>query len=125
MRFTSNHDFNSWNGTDAELYGDAALPLAVLTFTSPGMPLIHGGQEARLAKRLEFFEKDPIAWKTHELQPFYAGLLALKHQHAALANGRYGGTLTALDVGNDKLFAFGRQRGVDTVAVVVDVTKAA
>jgi len=33
MRFTSNHDFNSWNGTDAELYRDAYLPLAVLTFT--------------------------------------------------------------------------------------------
>ena len=61
MRFTTNHDFNSWNGTDAQLYGDAWLPLAVLTFALPGMPLIYGGQEARLDKRLEFFEKDPIA----------------------------------------------------------------
>src|SRR6185436_9621638 len=39
MRFTSNHDFNSWHGTDAELYGDAYPALAVLTFTLPGMPL--------------------------------------------------------------------------------------
>ena len=125
MRFTSNHDFNSWNGTDAELYGDAYLPLAVLTFTLPGMPLIYGGQEARLTKRLEFFEKDPIAWKTRELQPFYTGLLTLKHSHPALANGQYGGTLTVLDVGNDQLFAFRRQLGADAVTVVVNVTKAA
>ncbi len=125
MRFTQNHDFNSWNGSDAELYGDAYLPLAVLTFTLPGMPLIYGGQESRLDKRLEFFEKDPIAWKTHELQPFYSGLLKLKHTHPALGNGQYGGALAILDVGNDALFAFTRTLGADAVTVVANVTKSA
>jgi glycosidase len=124
MRFTSNHDFNSWNGTDGELYGDAYLPLAVLTFTLPGMPLIYGGEEARLARRLEFFEKDPIAWKTRELQPFYTTLLALKHRHPALAAGQYGGAPKLLDVGNDKLFAFERRKDADRVAVVVNLTSA-
>jgi len=124
MRFTSNHDFNSWHGTDAELYGAAYLPLAVLTFTLPGMPLIYGGQEARLTKRLEFFEKDPIAWKTRELQPFYAELLALKHRHPALAAGQYGGALSVLDVGNDRLFAFERALAADKLTVIVNVTAA-
>lgn len=124
MRFTSNHDFNSWNGTDAELYGDAYLPLAVLTFTLPGMPLVYGGEEARLVKRLEFFEKDPIDWKTRELQPFYATLAALKHRHPALAAGQYGGAATVLDVGNDQLFAFERRKDADRVAVVVNLTAA-
>ena len=64
----------------------------MLTFTLPGMPLVYGGQESRLTRRLEFFEKDPIAWKTRELQPFYTRLLALKHAHPALANGQYGGS---------------------------------
>ena len=122
MRFTNNHDFNSWNGTDAELYGDNYLPLAVLTFTLPGMPLIYDGQESRLTKRLEFFEKDPIAWKTYELHPFYTKLLALKHAHPALAAGQYGGPLALLDVGNDSLFAFGRTLADDSVSVVVNVT---
>ena len=122
MRFTTNHDFNSWNGTDAELYGDNYLPLAVLTFTLPGMSLIYGGQESRLTKRLEFFEKDAIAWKTRELQPFYTQMLALKHAHPALANGQYGGALTLLDVGNDQLFAFQRTLAADSVTVVVNVT---
>jgi glycosidase len=122
MRFTSNHDFNSWNGTDAELYGEAWLPLVVLTFTLPGMPLIYNGQESRLNKRLEFFEKDAIAWKTYELAPFYANLLALKHAHPALGNGQYGGALTALATGNDQVFAFKRTLGSDEVRVAVNVT---
>jgi glycosidase len=122
MRFTTNHDFNSWNGTDAELYGDHYLPLAVLTFTLPGMPLIYNGQESRLTRRLEFFEKDPIAWKTYELRTFYAKLLALKHTHPALAAGQYGGALTLLDVGNDRLFAFRRTLADDSVTVVVNLT---
>jgi glycosidase len=123
MRFTSNHDFNSWHGTDAELYGDAYMALAVLTFTLPGMPLIYGGQEARLTKRLEFFEKDPIAWKTRELQLFYTGLVTLRHDHPALGSGQYGAPLALLDVGNDKLFAFSRTLGNDAVSVVVNVTR--
>jgi len=124
MRFTSNHDFNSWNGTDAELYGDNYLPLAMLTFTLPGMPLIYGGEEARLVKRLEFFEKDPIDWKSRELQPFYTSMVALKHRHPALAAGQYGGTSTVLDVGNDQLFAFERRKDADRVTVIVNVTPA-
>jgi len=108
--------------TDAELYGDHYLPLAVLTFTLPGMPLIYDGQEARLTRRLALFEKNPIAWKTRELQPFYAELLALKHAHPALANGQYGGALTLLKVSNDHLFAFTRSLGADKVTVVVNLS---
>ena len=40
MTFTSDHDENSWNGTDRELYGDGADAMAVLAATLPGMPLI-------------------------------------------------------------------------------------
>ena len=122
MHFTANHDFNSWNGTDAELYGANYQPLAVLTFTLPGMPLIYDGQESRLTKRLEFFEKDPIAWKAYELAPFYAKLLALKHAHPALANGQYGGTMSFPDIGNDQVFAFTRALPADSVTVAVNVT---
>ena len=125
MRFTQNHDINSWAGSDAELYGDNYQAFAVLTFTLPGMPLIYNGQESRLARRLEFFEKDPIAWKTHELQDFYANLVKLKHAHPCLGNGQYGGTLAVLDVGNDALFAFRRRLSGDSVTVVVNITGSA
>jgi len=122
MRFTSNHDFNSWHGTDAELYGDAYPALAVLTFTLPGMPLIYNGQESHLAKRLEFFEKDPIAWKGYELTSFYQELIALKHKHKALAAGQYGAPVKPLEAPAD-VVAFERRQGSDVVRVAVNLSK--
>ncbi len=58
LQFTSNHDENSWNGTEYERLGEAVKAMAILSFTVPGMPLIYTGQEAALNKRLLFFEKD-------------------------------------------------------------------
>lgn len=52
MNFTSNHDANSWFGHDDEVYGPAFQAMAVLAATLPGMPLILGGQESGLHKRL-------------------------------------------------------------------------
>lgn len=122
MRFTSNHDFNSWQGSDAELYGPAHQALAMLSFTLPGMPLIYGGQEAGLAKRLQFFEKDPINWKTRKLEGFYTQMLALKKHNPALANGQYGAPVELLDVGNDRVFAFRRKVPRNVVTVVVNLS---
>ena len=123
MRFTSNHDFNSWHGTDADLYGDAYQALAVLSFTLPGMPLIYNGQGSRLTKKLEFFEKDAIAWKSYELTGFYQQLIALKHKHPALAAGQYGAPVTLLASQSD-VVAFERRLGKDVVRVAVNLSKA-
>lgn len=122
MRFTNNHDFNSWVGTDKELYGPAYQAMAVLTYTLPGMPLVYNGQESGLDKRLEFFEKDPIQWKKYELAPFYTGLAKLKHENRALWNGQYGGGIEVRQTGNDKVFAFRRQRDKNVVDVAVNLS---
>jgi glycosidase len=77
--FTSNHDENSWNGTEYEKYREGALPLAVLACTWNGIPLIYSGQELPNNKRLKFFEKDPIEWKQKPaLHTFYKTLLELR-----------------------------------------------
>ena len=61
--FTTNHDENTWNGTEYEKYGEMAKALAVFSATWNGVPLMYNGQELPLLnKRLEFFEKDPIPW---------------------------------------------------------------
>lgn len=80
--------------------------MAVLAATLPGMPLIYGGQESGLDKRIQFFERGPIAWKDYRYAPFYADVLKLKHDNPALWNGQYGGAVQVLDTGNDKVFAF-------------------
>lgn len=77
--FTSNHDENSWNGTEYEKYGDAAMALAVFSCTWSGLTLIYSGQELPNLKRLKFFEKDHIEWKgKYELQDFFKTLLELR-----------------------------------------------
>lgn len=83
--FTTNHDENSWNGTEYEKYGSASKPLAVFSCTWKGLPLIYSGQELPNYKRLKFFDKDPIEWKNKcELHDFYKTLLQLKKTHPAL-----------------------------------------
>jgi glycosidase len=125
MRFTTNHDENSWQGSDVELYGPAFKAMAVLAATLPGMPLIYGGQESGLDKRIAFFEKDPVQWKNYAYAPFYARLLALKHDNPALWNGQYGGGIEVLETGNDKVFAFLRKRDGNTVKVSVNLSNEA
>jgi len=122
MRFTTNHDFNSWQGSDPELYGEAYPAMAMLSFTLPGMPLIYSGEEAGLARKLEFFEKDPIDWRQLPREPMYRDLIALKKRNPALANGPYGGSVEVLDAGNDKLFAFRRKLGGNAVDVTVNLS---
>lgn len=125
MLFTSNHDINSWHGHDGELYGAAFEPMAVLAATLPGMPLVYSGQESRFDKRLQFFEKDPIAWKQRELQPFYTRLLQLKHEHPALANGAAGAPVRLLPAGNPRVLAYERRLDGKGITVVMNASPAA
>lgn len=83
--FTSNHDENSWNGTEYEKYGDMLMALNVFSFTWNGMPMIYSGQELPNYKRLAFFDKDVITWNgDYSLEDFYTRLLLLKKENPAL-----------------------------------------
>ena len=86
--FTSNHDENSWNGTEYEKFGPAAKPWAVFCFTWTGMPLIYSGQELPNYKRLAFFDKDFIDWTpAPQLHDFYKILTTLRKSFTWLCNG--------------------------------------
>ena len=89
LAFITNHDENSWNGTEFERMGDAWRAGAVLCFTLPGaQPLIYTGQELGNTKRFEFFEKDPLPvehWNNvdniQNIYSFYYNLLRFYHDH--------------------------------------------
>ena len=103
LTFTSNHDENSWSGTEFEREGAAADACAVLCFTLPGsQPLIYTGQEIGLNRRLAFFEKDPITdWSPNEHTTFWKKLIELKHNNPALAAGERGGDIVWWEVPED------------------------
>ncbi|MDQ2718819.1 MAG: alpha-amylase family glycosyl hydrolase [Bacteroidota bacterium] len=121
MFFTTNHDENSWNGTEFEKYGDAYKVFAVFTQTFyQSIPLIYNGQEIPNKKRLKFFVKDPIVWDKYEMAPFYSTLLHLREHNPALAaNAGYERLSTAND---DAIFAFVRQNKKNKVAVILNLS---
>ncbi len=119
MYFTSNHDENSWNGTDPEMYGANFENFAVLSATIGGMPLIYNGQESGLDKQLEFFEKDPIEWKDYKYQDFYTTLVGLKRDEQALWNGDFGGSLEMIDM-PEGFYAYKRVKEESEVVVIMN-----
>jgi glycosidase len=124
MQFITNHDENSWNGTVYERMGDNVDPCAVLAFTFDGMPLIYGGQEAGLNKRLDFFEKDPINWSDTSRYEFYRVLLRTKRNNPALWNGSEGGELRILPAPHPrKTFAYARVKGDRRVLVFLNLDR--
>ncbi len=111
MQFTSNHDENSWQGTEFERLGDGAKAFAVLTYTLPGMPLIYNGQEYGNPKRLDFFEKDLVQRPDTSFFDFYKTLNELKTTHPALHNGAHGGSFTVIPTSDDtRVLAFVREK---------------
>ncbi|MBK6347151.1 MAG: alpha-glucosidase C-terminal domain-containing protein [Bacteroidales bacterium] len=125
MTFITNHDENSWNGTEFERLGDGVEAFYVLTVSVPGMPLIYTGQESAMNKRLEFFEKDPVEWGDYKMAGFYKTILTLKKNNPALFNGSYGGSWVRVNTGSDdKIFAILREKDNNRVFSVINLSAA-
>ncbi len=110
MHFITNHDENSWNGTEFERMGEGAKTFAVMTFTIPGMPLLYTGQEVGMNKRLKFFDKDQVDSTQNGYPEFYKSLIALKKSNNLFASGANGGDFKILPLDNKNVFAFKRFR---------------
>ncbi|MFT4092014.1 MAG: alpha-amylase family glycosyl hydrolase [Niabella sp.] len=124
--FTSNHDENSWNGTEYEKYGDIAKALAVFSCTWNGIPLIYSGQELPLRdKRIQFFDRDPIPWTgKYELHDFYKILLSLHAGNPALRGGDNAVTTYKLSTtADDKIFSYLRKNGDNEVLVILNLSR--
>ena len=124
LYFTQNHDENSHNGTEAELYGPAADAFNVLEFTWQGIPMLYNGQEDKLDHRLAFFDKDPIRWGQMVKTPFYQKLTGLRHNNQAVWAGKNGGKLVKIPTNSDdSIYAFFREKKGDKVLVILNLSK--
>jgi cyclomaltodextrinase / maltogenic alpha-amylase / neopullulanase len=123
ITFISNHDENSWSGSEFERMGEGVEAFAVLISTVSGMPLLYNGQEAGFERRLEFFEKDQIDWGNFRYHDFYRSLLNLKHQNRALWNGNAGGPMVRVNNNQDSnIFSFVREKDGNRVFVVLNLS---
>ena len=121
MTFVTNHDENSWNGTARERYGDGVRAMAVLCGTAFGMPLIYGGQESDMDKRLRFFEKDTVPWGQYRSMSFYRILNDLHHRNPPLYNGEFGAPAVQLVEEGDVLY-YERSDEKTSVRVVINLS---
>lgn len=121
MYFTSNHDENSWAGTEFERMGDGHKAFAALCATLDGMPLIYSGQEEPLKKRLAFFEKDTIPFSQYAYADFYTTLNELKHKNHALWNGIHGGLSRRINESKE-VYAFMREKDGDSLIGVFNLS---
>jgi alpha-amylase len=120
--FTSNHDENSWNGTEYEKYGEMALALAVFSATWKGIPLLYSGQEIPNKKRLAFFDKDALDWPEHPLlHSFYKKLFQLRKNNPAFVCSADPESLQWVQNGVDHhVLSFVRKQGDQSVLVLIN-----
>jgi glycosidase len=117
--FTSNHDENSWNGTEYEKYGVTAKAWAVFTHTWNGQPLIYSGQELANKKRLSFFDKDQLEWtEAPIMHGFYKTLLTARKQYPVLQTGEIFNLPTEGGV-----IAYLKQDQINTALIILNVSE--
>ncbi|MEG2239912.1 MAG: alpha-amylase family glycosyl hydrolase [Alistipes sp.] len=123
LAFTSNHDENSWNGSEFTRMGAARELMTVFTFVAPrGIPLIYTGQEIGYDHRFQFFDRDPMPFAVaNEFTALYGRLIRLKHTNRALAAGEQGGAVIELsNNAEDCLMTFVRETEDARVVAVMN-----
>ena len=125
MMFTSNHDENSWSGSEWSRFGDALEVMTALTFVwEAAMPLLYTGQEVGYDHSFEFFDKDHIPhYEANEHTAFYRKLINLKHSQKALQAGELGGRMIEIENNaKDCLMTFVREKEDSRVYVIMNLS---
>ena len=123
MNMITNHDLNSWEGTEFERLGPATAAFAVLSYTLPGMPMLYTGQEVGMNHPFEFFRQDSVPdYTANEFTAFYQMLNALKHNNKALNAGLTADNFTDINAGSDDIIAFTRTEGDNIVTVIANLS---
>lgn len=125
MQMVTNHDLNSWEGTEYERFGPALGAFAVLSYTLPGVPMLYTGQEVGFDHAFEFFETDAVQpdYTGNEVTVFYEMLNALRHGNGAFDAGRDNeGAIEFLPTESEDVLAFTRQGNGGRALVVVNLS---
>ena len=127
MSFTSNHDENSWSGSEQSRFGAALDVMTVMTFLMPStMPLIYTGQGVGYNHSFEFFKRDAIpaeAYVENRTTELYRRLTSLKHKERALAAGERGGEMIEIENNaKDCMMTFVREVDGSRVVAIVNLS---
>ncbi len=127
MTFTSNHDENSWQGTEQARFGDALNVMSLFTFVAPrSMPLIYTGQEVGYNHSFEFFDRDAIPegeYVANDTTAYYKALIDLKHNYTSLQAAEMGGRWCMINNNaEDCLLILVRENDADSVISIMNMS---
>lgn len=127
LSFTSNHDENSWSGSEQSRFGRALEVMTAMTFLMPStMPLIYTGQEVGYDHSFAFFDRDPIPeelYKEGYATELYRRLADLKHSQRALDSGERGGDVIEIENNaKDCMMTFVREVDGSRVVAIVNLS---
>ena len=125
MSFTSNHDENSWSGSEQSRFGEALDAMSALTFVLPkSFPLIYTGQEIGYDHSFAFFDKDAMPkFEPNEATEKYRRLCELKHEFSALNSADKGGSFIEINTNaSDCLLTFVRENEQGRVVYIANLS---
>ncbi|WP_299285955.1 alpha-amylase family glycosyl hydrolase [uncultured Mucilaginibacter sp.] len=116
VRYVTNHDVNSSDGTPLELFGDKKGSMAAFVVVAymKGVPMIYNGQEVGTPYRLKFpFTSEKINWATNpDVTAEYKKIIAFRNASNAIRRGN----LTSYT--NQDICAFTKETGLEKVLVI-------
>jgi len=120
VNYTNTDILSDVIGSDVKRLGAATKLGSVLTFTSPGVPMIYNGQEVGLADKIKANDKSTIKWPAADAAKpytdFYQKLILLRKNNSAL--GLSATTISTLKTSSKTVFAFVRKSGNNRVIVI-------
>ena len=119
VRYITNHDVNSSDGTPLTLFGGKSGSLAAFTVVAfmKGIPMIYNGQEAGMATPISFpFTTVKIDWTAgQDVTAAYKKIIAFRNSSNAIRRG------DLLSYSTADVCAFIKQQGSEKVLVMVNM----
>ena len=119
VRYTTNHDVNSSDGTPVQLYGGNAGAMSAFVIAScyKGVPFVYNGQEAGMTTPITFpFTTVKVQWGAHpDVKRAYQQLLTARAASPALQHG------TPVSYSTADVCAFTKTAGTAQALVLVNV----
>ena len=125
MSFTSNHDENSWSGSEQSRFGEALSAMSALSFVLPkSLPLVYTGQEIGYDHSFKFFDKDAMPqFEWNNATEIYHRLCEMKHDCSSLRSADLGGSFIELNTNaSDCLLAFVREDEHSRVVYIANLS---
>ena len=125
LTFTSNHDENSWSGSEQSRFGAALDAMSALSFVLPkSLPLIYTGQEIGYDHSFAFFDKDAMPpFVANDATERYRRLCAMKHSFSALLSADKGGSFIEINNNaSDCLLTFVRENEQGRVVYIANLS---